>query len=260
MNKRERMDRMLNAIVNENIITTKEFIDYAESIGIKYLTATRDLKELRDNGKISIDFGRIVMNGNKIDQYSREYRRVQNISEKKVIALKANECLEPTGETIYVSPGTTCEWFVKTIDRQIDLVVTNGLEVFQKCVANKNILDVVLIGGRYRKNSHAFVGSDALETLTNYRFSKVFLTATNVRNNNYLYTSNENESLIFVNSLKQTKESYVLLDSSKFEEDNGIRKATKISDLDFLITDNLIKDETLNQLESDVKILIANIE
>jgi DeoR/GlpR family transcriptional regulator of sugar metabolism len=46
MKKRERLEMLFNAIVSQNLITTKEFIDFAVSKEIKYLTATRDLKEL----------------------------------------------------------------------------------------------------------------------------------------------------------------------------------------------------------------------
>jgi DeoR/GlpR family transcriptional regulator of sugar metabolism len=129
---------LFNAIVSQNLITTKEFIDFAVSKEIKYLTATRDLKELEQLEYIKVVHDHIEISNASLESPMHSYRYVLNVEEKTKIAARAVEFLEEE-DVVYISSGTTCEWLVKQIKTDVALVVTNGLAVFNTCLNNEHI-------------------------------------------------------------------------------------------------------------------------
>jgi DeoR family lactose phosphotransferase system repressor len=204
MKKRERLEMLFNAIVSQNLITTKEFIDFAVSKEIKYLTATRDLKELEQLEYIKVVHDHIEISNASLESPMHSYRYVLNVEEKTKIAARAVEFLEEE-DVVYISSGTTCEWLVKQIKTDVALVVTNGLAVFNTCLNNEHIKETILLGGHLRRKTLAFYGGDTLEILSRYRFTKAFLTATSMQNNLELFISSESEASIFSKAVSLAK-------------------------------------------------------
>lgn len=248
MKKYEREQIILERIKNNFFLTTKEYYKMTNEIGIAQITARRDLITFQKLGHITVTLGAIKIIDSSFEK-PRNQKKNEHIDLKREIAMEANGLLDKN-DIIYVSAGTTCEMFVKNISHKIEKVVTNGLEVFMAAKSNKYIKNVVLIGGRYRSQSSAFVGRDSISTLDNYNFTKSFSTGTNVDSNLDIFNNNDEESMIFIKALSKSKYKVGLFDSSKFEGSAGLAFVTSIKELDLVITDKKIDEKKLKEIKN----------
>ncbi|WP_368486380.1 DeoR/GlpR family DNA-binding transcription regulator [Spiroplasma sp. DGKH1] len=249
MHKFERRQKILSKIKESNFITTKELFNYTDEIGITNITARRDLKELELEGYIKLSFGAVKFIDNsdgKKYETTREEKLLKNIAEKIAIAKEAVKELTEE-DVIFVSPGTTLEYFVKEINKPIKLLATNALEVFRIATQNKNIRNLMMIGGNFRRRSRSFFGTQAQQQLKDMAFTKGIFSATNINDELMIYNNNDYEAETIIAALNNCKEKIALIDSSKFGS-VGIAKLALLSDIDCIITDDKISPEISNKI------------
>ena len=92
--------------------------------------------------------------------------------------------------------------------------MTNGVS-HARTLAQMGIR-VLLIGGELKGSTEAVIGSQAMQMLKNYHFTKGFFGTNGMTQREGFTTPESNEALVKRTAMEQCLEKYVVSDSSKF--------------------------------------------
>ncbi|OOM75337.1 lactose phosphotransferase system repressor [Clostridium puniceum] len=210
----ERFNIILQELKKKGIVSVTDLVkllDASES------TIRRDLNALDKDGLLKKIHGGAI----SIDESSSKHdykvnvRQSLNVDEKFVTAKHAALLIED-GDVIYIDAGTTTELLIEFIKAEDIIVVTNGI-VHAKKLLEKGFRTFIL-GGEVKASTEAIVGSNTVEELKKYNFSKGFFGANGVTNKNGYTTPDVNEAMVKAQAMKMCKQSFVLVDTSKLEK------------------------------------------
>lgn len=255
MLKKERLQWILEKVNAKGVITVNDVI---KELGVSDMTVRRDLDELDKDGLlIRIHGGAQSIDSPKIrskHEKSNTEKLSQQVPEKREIASLASKTIQD-GETIFIGPGTTLEYFAKELRYKSLRIVTNSLPVFNILKDCTNI-DLLLIGGEYRPITGAFVGTLASSNIKSLKFSKAFISANGIFKNS-VATYSESEGIIQQLALDQSLEKILLVDHQKFDAyDFYVFYDT--NKFDKIITDSMLSDNKLESYSSYTKIIRAS--
>ena len=245
------------AIVNKNSSARVE--ELSEIFSVSTVTIRQDLNFLEKNGYIVRSHGGAVPNRGIMAELSNSEKRNRNLSAKSKIAAAALQFIEDYDSIILDSGTTTKEIAValKKSTRQNVLVMTNGLDVAFE-LADANDVEVLMTGGKLRKNAMSFSGLQADASLANYRFNKVFLGVDGFDIHAGITTHNEQEANLNRIMCDVSNQVIAVADSSKFGQ-KSCHIIRKFADIDILITDSGIPPEYLTALqENDIEVIIVD--
>lgn len=209
----QRYERILSLLEKKRSVTVtelKELLDTSES------TIRRDILALHNAGKLTKVFGGAVAKNNQVfsigeptvAQKMQIYRE-----EKQRIARYAAALIEPD-DFVYLDAGTTTECILDYLtDRRVTFV-TNAVAHAQRLAADG--IPVILLGGQLKTSTEAVVGSQAMQMLMNYHFTKGFFGTNGITEETGFTTPDDSEAAIKKMAMQQCRERYVLADSSKF--------------------------------------------
>lgn len=249
----ERIQLYISFLKKEMMLSIRTFLIFAVKNNIPEITARRDLKILQNLNYIIIDFGLIKYNADKEYETTRNEKISKNKEKKFQIALKAIE--EINEKEIFVGPGTTCEIFVKSINKPINLLFTNGFEVAKIANSNEYIKRVVVIGGRLRPQSSALCGPIAETAIESLRFSQTFITITDIDEDLNLYNNNEDEAYLTNKIIKNSNKVICLADSTKFIKSVFGHKVCELRNISKIITSKDLDKEWTDKINKicDIK-------
>lgn len=210
----ERFNIILQELKTKGIVSVTELVkllDASES------TVRRDLNALHNKGLLKKIHGGAISIGDNTSKhdYKVNVRKTLNVEEKQLIAKKAASFITDN-DVIYLDAGTTTELLIDYIETNNILVVTNGI-VHAKKLLEKGI-KTFMLGGEVKAVTEAIVGSNAVEDLKKYNFSKGFFGSNGVSNKSGYTTPDINEAMVKAEAIKRCNESYVLADESKLDE------------------------------------------
>ncbi len=168
--------------------------------------------------------------------------------EKRRIATAAVAELPDTGAVI-IDSGSTAGRFVERIPADTDLrFVTNSLLIAQS-LSERTDADVIVIGGKVRKNTFAMVDTQAVEAVEPLRVDTVFMSADAATASAGLMTPYREEAAWKKAIIRSARRVVMLLDHAKFEHEHFIRFA-EWSDVDVLITNAETDRDQLAAIEA----------
>lgn len=253
MLKEERHRIILNEIDKLGIIRVA---DLKEQLDATEMTLRRDLKYLEEQGLLlRIHGGARSKNNIKFEELSVNEKRNLNI-EKKAEAAKIAASLIRENDIVYIGPGTTNELIHDYINISSAKIITNCLNIFDKFKEDSRF-ELILIGGKLRKNTNTFVGSFANEALERIRVKVAFIGANGISENGVM-TSNEEEGLCQKIIMNNAISRYVVCDSSKIEKED-FYTLYKLDEVTALVTDSGI-NEGLKKKYSKYCKVITKIE
>lgn len=231
MIREQRLNKIKQFLDKKNIIQVN---DVKNLFDVTEMTIRRDLQILEDEGILE----RIHGGAKRKEQISdRELSHIEKstlfIEEKKYIA-KITSSLINNNDTIYIGAGTTNELIYDYLSVNFAKVITNSLQVFEK-FKNDNRFELMLVGGKYRERTGAFVGSFTIDTLKKIRVKKAFIGANGIYND-AIYNYNEEEGDAQSVMLDNAHEKYILCDYSKIDKED-FYSFYKLSSFNALITD-----------------------
>ncbi|MBJ8349713.1 DeoR/GlpR family DNA-binding transcription regulator [Streptococcus zalophi] len=250
MLKRERLQRILEKVNNEGLITVQEII---AELDVSDMTVRRDLDELEKNGKlIRVHGGAQSISQNSFYERSNTEKLTKQINEKKEIAAVAATLIND-GETIFLGPGTTIECLARELRQRKLRIITNSLPVFN-ILKDSQSVDLILLGGEYRDITGAFVGSFANNYVKSLKFSKSFISANAIYKDRVAtYSESEGELLNIV--LNNSIQKILLVDYTKFGR-YDFYVFYKTNYFDYLITDSNISQENQKIYNQYTEIII----
>lgn len=253
MLKRERLLKIIDKVNTNGIITVNEIMQHLK---VSDMTARRDLDELEKAGKLVRIHGgaqNISSPIKKLEKSNTEKLNVQTKEKKEIASFAAT--LINDGETIFIGPGTTLEFFAEQLIDKTIRIVTNSLPVFD-ILKNSDSIDLILIGGEYRNITGAFVGSLTNQTISTLKFSKAFIGCNGIYQND-IATYNESEGQIQRIALNNAIEKILLVDNQKFNA-YDFSVFYQLDQIDKTITDSRIQPEVFNDYKERTQLIIAN--
>ena len=243
MLKKEKLDTILEIVNTRGTITVKEIMN---RLDISDMTARRYLQELADKDLLI----RVHGGAEKLRSTSLLVNERSNI-EKQEIAKFAGHLVEER-ETIFIGPGTTLEFFAHELPIDNIRVVTNSLPVFI-ILNERKLTDLILIGGNYREITGAFVGTLTLQGIESLQFSKAFVSCNGIKDH-AIATFSEDEGEVQKLALENANKKILLADHSKFDKFD-FYNFYNISDIDTIISDSKLSEETLQDLSKQTNII-----
>lgn len=253
MLKRERLLKIIDKVNTNGIITVNEIMQHLK---VSDMTVRRDLDELEKAGKlVRIHGGAQSISSpiKKLEKSNTEKLNVQTKEKKEIASFAAT--LINDGETIFIGPGTTLEFFAEQLIDKTIRIVTNSLPVFD-ILKNSDSIDLILIGGEYRNITGAFVGSLTNQTISTLKFSKAFIGCNGIYQND-IATYNESEGQIQKIALNNAIEKILLVDNQKFNA-YDFSVFYQLDQIDKTITDTRIQPEVFNDYKERTQLIIAN--
>ena len=236
----ERQNEILNYINDNEKSSTEEIIDVFK---ISKSTVRRDLIELEKRNMIIRARGGALKKKFFRYEFTLDEKKDLNLKKKLKIANIARRYVE-NGDVIYISGGTTTYEFTKLLFDINDLVVfTNAFNILSELTNNPNI-NIKFLGGDFRRKTFSCVGQDTTSVMQKYNFNKAFIGANGVSIDVGITTPNELEAKVDGEVIKRSKESFLLVDDTKFGA-VAFSVIADLSDIDYIVTNE--------EPESDIK-------
>ncbi len=231
--------------------------DLAALFNVSSVTIRSDLSFLESNGYVVRSHGAAIPNTGVVAELTVQEKRRHNTDVKSLIG-QAAAGLISSGDTVILDSGTTAKEIaasVKTLGNVV--VMTNGLDVAME-LASATGVEVLMPGGILRKNALSFCGSQAEQSLKNYRFDKLFLGVDGFDLRAGITTHNEQEASLNRLMCEISEKVIAVADSSKFGK-RSCHMIREFGDIDVLITDTGIPEEYLQGLR-DMKVEVIIVE
>ena len=211
-------------------------------------TIRRDLSELQEQRLLR------RVHGGAVGWETHEFepllavRNDQHDDEKRRMAkLAVNEL--PDAGTIIIDSGSTLGRFAEAVPSTANLqVVTNSLPIAQT-LAEHNEVEVVVVGGKVRRNTMAMVDADAVASLEPLSVDTLFISSDGLSAEVGLTTPYREEAALKQAMIRSARRVVALVDHSKFDKDQFVRYA-EWSDIDVLITTMDADPNTIAQIEA----------
>lgn len=154
--------------------------------------------------------------------------------EKRRLATAAVRELPDTGSVI-IDSGSTLATFARAVPAETSIrVVTNALNVAQ-VLAERTNADVIVVGGKVRKNTLAMVDTQAITAIEPLRVDTLFISSDGLSPATGLNTPYREEAALKQAMIRAARRVVALVDHSKFGQEHFIRFADW-SAIDVLIT------------------------
>jgi DeoR family transcriptional regulator of aga operon len=207
-----RRDAIIQMLRAQGTITVGEIM---EQLGVSEATARRDLDTLEHEKKLIRTYGGAVLE--TVRKEIPFYRKMDMYAEeKKEIADKAISLIRD-GDVIGLTGGSTNMYVARKLMEQPFerlTVVTNALNIAY-ALAGISGLELIVTGGVNRTQSYELSGPMADTTLERITIHKTFVGADGVDLERGITTFNELEANTNRTMIRQSLESYVLVDHTK---------------------------------------------
>ena len=184
----ERRNHILELLKTNRSISVS---DLCAACNASEATIRRDLSWLEANGKLERTHGGAVVNPSEriFEEDMLTMREGKDLFEKQIIAKKAFDLIHDY-DSIALDAGTTTFELARLIG-QSDLhltIITNSMIVFKELANNPNV-ELIILGGKVRRNTLASVGSVAVELMERLFVDKAFVGTNGVGLNEGFTTS-----------------------------------------------------------------------
>lgn len=212
MLQNERHRKILHQLKMKQAVKVKEL---AEELNISESTIRRDINELDQLGKLKKVFGGAVSVGRDMPSAETDVasRTLINVEEKDAIARYAAAMIEEN-DFVFLDAGTTTEKMIDYLEKKNVTYVTNGITHAKKLIQRG--FSVYIIGGLLRPSTEAAVGTAAVDAICQYNFSKCFMGTNGIDLDRGFTTPDISEAAVKTAVMKQSADSYVLADHTKF--------------------------------------------
>lgn len=231
--------------------------DIADQLGVTGATIRKDLRILESQNVLYRTHGSASPIKPHVMDISITEKQTQNITQKRMIALAAQNTIKPD-DAIILASGSTVTAFAEILQPMGSLnVVTPSLGIAVLLNEKENI-KVIVLGGEMYKNSLSVRGVYAEQGLANVSCSKLFIGCDGIDFESGITCATIQEARLTKAMMKAASKTVVLADSSKFGR-RGFGKIGEIEDIDIIITDSGISDTLKEQIEeAGVQVIIAD--
>jgi DeoR/GlpR family transcriptional regulator of sugar metabolism len=164
--------------------------------------------------------------------------RLQTNPEQKIQIAQQAESLIRDGDIIFLDSSSTALFLARQLQKSklANLtVVTNSVSIIQEFHLFPTQIVLIAVGGSFNPQLNSFLGKAALETLKSLKINQAFLSAVGIADGN-IYTYHESHAEFLKAVLELSKETHLLLDSSKFNK-SALFEICSLDQLDSMISE-----------------------
>jgi DeoR family fructose operon transcriptional repressor len=249
----ERKTVIVSAINNGVPVKVGEL---SQKLGVSESTIRRDLQELEDNGLIQRTHGGAISVRTGFEPSFTD-KEVVNLAEKQAIAEAAAKLIQD-GEAVFLDAGTTTLEIARLLRERPVTIVTNSMEVVQVFLDDSRV-EVMLLGGVFRKATRSLVGYMANEMLKRMHFDKVFLAANAVSAEYGVATPNPAEAETKRQMVDSGHKVILVADHSKIGQ-RALCRICGLEEISLVLTDAGIEPEDYETLKAVTEVGIAGRE
>jgi len=193
--------------------------DLVAQTGATRLTIQRDLFELETQHKLKRVHGGATALPQLPQGLPQSFRQQQNTDAKRRLCRHAASLLE-NGDAIGIDASTTCFFIGDYVAERLLNAVTVSHDTFVGLSRNVNVT-AFLSGGTYNARTQTISGSYAVEFIRRFAFAKCFISADALSERGSL-DWDADDSAVKRAMIECSQSVYLLFDSSKFEQSNGL--------------------------------------
>ncbi len=221
-----------------------------QQFGISQMTARRDLAILVREGHARRTHGGAVLPDLAAHEDSFRHRLDLEVTDKERLATAVVSTLEPS-ETVFVDSSTTGFYVARAIlSAGVTVtVLTSSLPVMHLLGnADAPNVDLIALGGSFRKLTHSFVGPDTVRSLRGYLVDRVVFSVKGITKEGLLTDADPLEAEVKRAMIAHAQTAVLLATTQKFE-DRGLAVVCPARDVDVAyVTDP--SSEAMHLLES----------
>lgn len=212
--------------------TVKEL---SEKLFISEPTVRRDIILLQQKELITRNRGIVSLKTHSPDQRIPLFiRQLEQNEEKKTIAIKAASKIKD-GDVIMLDASTTAFYILPLLTSfQKILIITNGAKTALEAVSMG--IRTICTGGEMTLESFSYIGPDAEATLNRYNADIAFFSCRGISDDGVATDNSIMENNMRRIMIKNSKESYILCDKSKFSK-TYLNTLCKVEEISGLISD-----------------------
>lgn len=230
--------------------------ELSSQFNVTTATIRTDLQALEDDGKVIRSHGGAIPAGKAVLDLHEDIKSKTNVPQKKRIASAAAK-LVGADDSILIASGSTMVYFAEALHPAHHLnVVTPSVRIAIKLITNPAI-SVMQLGGIIYANTLSTRGTYAESGLDYFHCSKFFFGVEGFDVTSGLTCATIEEANLTSKMLKSASQSIVLADSSKFGR-KGFGRICSLEDIDVLITDSGLSEDSLEMIQScGVKVIVV---
>lgn len=239
-----RKEKILTLLSDKDLVTLNEIKENISDTSIS--TLRRDLKNLEEEGKVVLLTGGAVKLCSTASDLPVSAKQSMHKKDKEEIALLASTLIED-GDIIYLDSGTTCTALMEHIYKRKITIVTSNTAILQDI--DTLVAEVIFLGGKLNDSLSSVSGPLTDNNISIFNFDKAFIGANGVDVNKGVTTPSITEANKKQQVIKQSREVFLLCDSSKFNK----VLMTKSFDINQCI---IVSDKYDNEIGSRTKMLV----
>lgn len=211
----ERQEKIYEQLQKSGAVTTSGLV---RTFHVSMETIRRDLLNMELQGRLSRVHGGAVAKKDMKPFLDLQKRSQEHCRQKSEISYKAMEYIAE-GDIIGIDAGSTAVLFAEALKEHFSrlTVITHSQDVF-RILCDCEGFSLILCGGHYLQEEHAFFGALALEMLSNLHMQKAFVLPSAVSLEYGIGDYQKELYPIQKQLIKSSDTIFVLADSSKFEK------------------------------------------
>jgi DeoR family fructose operon transcriptional repressor len=232
--------------------------DLAARFGVTTETVRRDLDSLENRNLLRrVHGGALPTESFTVLEMGLNDRGLSHPEQKRRIAAAALDFLPGADSTLIIDAGTTTILLAELLPRDHQLtVLTHAVPVAAR-LADLPHVELHLLPGRVRRNTHAAVGDETIAALSRVRADVAFVGTNGISLEHGLSTPDHAEAATKRAIVSSAQRVIVLADSSKVGEERTVRFAD-LSEVDVLITDDAAPPDHVAAFEkTGLQVVIA---
>lgn len=253
----EERRRKITAYINENgRADISELVQITDSTEI---TIRRDLVYLEKAELLIRTHGGAVKNERKrsIWQTSSINSRLEKNKEQKIRIATFAASLIKDNESLMIDGGSTTQIFSSYLKEKHNLLVVTNAPAIAEILLEEETNKIIQIGGELIRDTHQAAGPDAEAHIRRYNVDKSIISVSGADPDNGCFAAIPIEASIKRAMIEQSRQSILLIDSSKFER-KALCFAFEFRAFDTVVTDSNINKHTAERLiQHDIKLYIV---
>lgn len=247
MLKEERQAYIIHQInLHNKVLST----DLSLQLNVSEDTIRRDLNELAENGKLIKVYGGAL---SKSFQFPFQNGDVYAKEGKKEIAGKAISLLQ-SGMTVLIGGGTTMIELARLIPNDLQCTFFTISPLVALELAEKENLEVILLGGKLSRNTNIVTGSQVINELSDLRVDLCLL-GTNSLSIEEGITDSDWEVVQIKRAMIKCSKSLAILSIVEKLNSNQKMRVAPLKEVTYLITDLAASHPSLTEFNKYIKVL-----
>ena len=210
----ERHKQIIESLQNNPNISVREL---AQMLHFSEPTIRRDFTELHKKGIITKHYGGAILNKGAADREIPFVMRENEKSHNKTLIGQQAASLVRDGMVIMLDGSTSAYHLIPYLSKFKDIIVVTSGAKTAVALAELQI-PVFCTGGRMRTNSFSYIGKEAEDAVRKYNADICFFSCHGLSESGRMSDPSVNECHLRQVMLQQSRETYLLCDSSKLNK------------------------------------------